>query len=385
MKTGILTLPLWNNYGGILQAYALKEALKKLGHTPVLIDYHHKKSNIFTALKENAKREIRINIKRGTPYYPSIKEKQFISKHTLKFIDKEFEGKTDRADDNVTLSAVTESFGAIIAGSDQIWRPNYAPNIFNFFLDFAQPRQTKLAYAASFGTDEFPFSKQQTEACKHLLQKFDDVSVREDSGVKLCKAHFNVEAEQLADPVFLLDAIDYQKFISEKTSQKSSGKLFSYVLDQTKEKKQLIREIAAHKNLGVFETMPKPFDKNFKKNKPAYRLPPVENWLKSFVEADFVVTDSFHGCAFSLIFNKPFIALGNKERGLARFTSLLRLFNLEDRLVTSKNEMNFILLEKTVNWDIINRIIIDQQQKSFGFLKRNLSYENRYFRNRCRL
>src|SRR5699024_10497178 len=135
--------------------------------------------------------------------------------NTLDFVENEFKAKTAWVDDSASLSAATTGFDALIVGSDQIWRPNYTPNIFHYFLNFAKSDQLKLAYAASFGTDEFLFSEEQTEICKALLQKFKAVSVREDSGVELCRRYFGCQAEHLVDPVFLLTKAHYRKLMSQ--------------------------------------------------------------------------------------------------------------------------------------------------------------------------
>ena len=99
---------------------------------------------------------------------------------------------------------------------------------------------------------------------------------------------------------------------------------------------------------------------------------PVEKWLRAFYDAEFVITDSFHACVFSLIFNKPFIVYGNKERGFARFESLLNLFGLEERLVCSPNDVKKTL-EKNIDWNRVNSIHKQMKEKSLSFLVKNLS------------
>ena len=97
-------------------------------------------------------------------------------------------------------------------------------------------------------------------------------------------------------------------------------------------------------------------------------FPPVEEWIKGFIDAEFVITDSFHGTVFSILFNKPFIAIANKRRGLARFESLLKLFGLSERLVLN---YSIIQLEKMISqeieWDNVNRILKDEQNKALNF------------------
>lgn len=102
-------------------------------------------------------------------------------------------------------------------------------------------------------------------------------------------------------------------------------------------------------------------------------MPKVEQWLKSFRDAEYVVTDSFHGTVFSIIFNKPFITIGNKSRGLARFTSLLSTFGLEHRLISSPNDIDSKLVSASIGWAPVNRIITKERQRSLNYLSRHLS------------
>ena len=111
--------------------------------------------------------------------------------------------------------------------------------------------------------------------------------------------------------------------------------------------------------------------KIFRNDPEKYKLPLVEQWLCSFRDANFIITDSFHGCVFSIIYNKPFIAIGNKSRGLSRFTSLLKLFGLEGRLVDCLSEVNEDVVNMNIDWRKINAILKDEQRRSRKFLKEN--------------
>ena len=113
--------------------------------------------------------------------------------------------------------------------------------------------------------------------------------------------------------------------------------------------------------------------KIFRNDPEKYKLPLVEQWLCSFRDANFIITDSFHGCVFSIIYNKPFIAIGNKSRGLSRFTSLLKLFGLEGRLVDCLSEVNEDVVNMNIDWRKVNAILKDEQRRSRKFLKENLN------------
>jgi len=96
-------------------------------------------------------------------------------------------------------------------------------------------------------------------------------------------------------------------------------------------------------------------------------FPPVEEWIRGFIDAEFVVTDSFHGTVFSILFNKPFVSIGNKGRGLSRFTSLLKMFKLENRLIFNSEYCNLDNLN-SIDWERTNSILRDKREKSLRFL-----------------
>ncbi|MDM8326135.1 polysaccharide pyruvyl transferase family protein [Bacteroides gallinaceum] len=338
MNIGIYTLPLHTNFGGILQAYALQTTLEQLGHEAIIIDRppypildKDRKSFIY------AKRFIKKYLFRQN--IEIFKEKKFyktypiISQNTQKFIDKYIH----RIIINNLRDLNPNSFDAIIVGSDQIWRAVYNSKIENSYLLFAKDWDIKrIAYAASFGTDKWEYSPQQTILCASLLQKFNAVSVRETSAIKLCKKYFNVQAVSVLDPTMLLDKNDYIQLINHAETKPSQGNLLNYILDETPEIKEFINKIAQQRGLTPFRINGKAEDKNA----PLIERiqPSVEQWLRGFYEAELIITDSFHACVFSIIFNKPFIVYGNKERGLARFESLLNLFSLQENLITDLSQ-----------------------------------------------
>lgn len=336
MRIGILTLPLHTNYGGILQAYALQTVLERMGHEVVVIDTPNVKyaPSLFTLSKRIIKRFLgyRVGVfseRKHNRTYP------IISQHTQPFIDKYIHRKVVHSPKELQES----EFDAIVVGSDQIWRPKYYGKIEDAYLAFAKGWKIKrVAYAASFGTDEWEYTLEQTKSCGELLKKFDAVSVREASGMGLCKEHFGVDAKHVLDPTMLLDKEDYIRLIEAAGTPKSKGTLLNYILDETPEKRALIEQIAKDKGLVPFRVNSRVEDYTAPL---AERIqPPVEEWLRGFYDAEFVVTDSFHACVFSILFGKPFVVVGNKERGMARFESLLKMSGLEDRLVSSIEDYN---------------------------------------------
>lgn len=370
MKIGILTLPLHTNYGGILQAYALQTVLERMGHEVVVLDrpFHRKGLSIKKKITYYPKRFIkryilfRKNVRILQEEYVE-RVQPIVEQNTKLFIDKYIHIRTVN---NINTISDKE-FDAIVVGSDQIWRPTPHHNIYDAYLEFALTWNIKkIAYAVSFGTDCWEYSEQETTKCNDLVKQFDGISVREESGIELCSKYLNVESELVLDPTLLLDKKDYMDLINNRRT-KESHFLLVYILDMTEEKQRLVDKISKEKNLIPLVVNSKVENLQAELNERIQ--PPVENWIQGFCDADFVITDSFHACAFSIIFNKQFLVYGNASRGLARFKSLLSIFNLSNRFITSTNDYKAM---PDINFDEVNRIMNKYREKSMSFLLKML-------------
>ncbi|MCK5603217.1 polysaccharide pyruvyl transferase family protein, partial [Candidatus Pacearchaeota archaeon] len=152
----------------------------------------------------------------------------------------------------------------------------------------------------------------------------------------------------------------------------SIGTLFAYLLDTNREKKILLEKVEKKLGLKVFNIKAKTINRQSRKNIDECIAPPVEDWLMAFRDAEFIITDSFHGCIFSIIFNKPFLAIGNEQRGLARFKSLLSISGLERRLISHIKDLTDEKIVESIDWNRVNSLIEKERQKSLNFLKTNL-------------
>lgn len=367
MKVGILTQPLHTNYGGLLQAYALQTVLKRLGHNITIINrcYPKAQSNLLSKVL----RAKNIIIGRDVACTDEGKI-LFVEANISRFISENYR-LTSPIFTTEELKAYQqqEKLDAIIVGSDQVWRPRYSPNIYNYFLDFAEDKITKrYSYAASFGVDKWEFSQQETELCSKLAKQFNKISVREASAVNLCKEHLGVEALHVLDPTLLLSQQDYISLLAGDT-QPSKGNLFTYILDAGAEKQSIINKISEAAGLKPFICMPKlKFTyQNAKKSLKDCQFPAVEQWIQSFIDAEMVITDSFHGTAFSIIFNKPFWVLANPRRGNTRMESLLETFGLKDRMISEEN-IGKKELKASIDWERVNTIKENLKEKSMDFL-----------------
>lgn len=377
MKIGILTLPLHTNYGGNLQAYALMTFLSRQGHDVILINRQKAKFKYSTShIKEYIIRIIRKYIlgKKYIYVFQELKAQQeypILSKYTQKFIDKYIQPQTETyyTSSDLQKSFSNYNFEAIIVGSDQVWRPRYTPNIYDYYLEFTKDTQLKrISYAASFGTNEWAYDKEQTARCLQLLENFDSISVRETDAVAFIKEKTGIKATHVLDPTMLLNAKDYRNLLAPDLTQKTD--LLVYILDEDKDKKSVIEDISSSLCLKVKRANVNINDFSIEISKRI--APSVESWLQGFYESEFIITDSFHACVFSILFNKPFIAYGNKNRGLSRFSSLLSMFGLEDRLITSKEEFKQINLKEKINWDRVNSKVETERDNAIKFLNNAL-------------
>lgn len=377
MKTAILTLtPIHTNYGNILQAYALQTVLQRLGHEPYVLE----KVPGFTLPLYRyplayAKRLVLKYLlgKKQTILFLEQKlrrEYKVIGQFTHPFVQKyihTYHGPW-------TAEAMTAAgFQAFVVGSDQVWRPIYFDryHIEQAYLSFTKGLSVKrLSYAASFGTDDWEYTPRQTEQCKALLQQFDGVSVRERGAVALCREHFGREALHVLDPTMLLTAADYRQLIAQSPEQLQPIEgLMTYILDSDFEKEAVAQRIAEHNGWSIFrgnsrcEDLTAPLTERIQ--------PPVEQWLQGFSQAQMILTDSFHACVFSILFHKPFVVIGNAARGLSRFHSLLSLFGLESRLVTSAAEAERVAAQP-ICWETVDSRLEEERIKSMAFLKQHL-------------
>lgn len=383
MKIGILTQPLINNYGGLIQNYALQQALIKLGHDPITIDQkeiNYSPFRLFLARSKTWLLHILFPFKYGKPKYRlSQSEEKYIRRNSILFIDK-YIRHTDKCagGEEFRNSCIKEGIEGFVVGSDQCWRPCYNMYLKDMFLDFAKDMNVKkrVSYAASFGTDDWEFNHEQTIECARLVKSFDKVTVREMSGVDLCKKHLGVDATHVLDPTMLLSKEDYICLIEDEGIKKSEGSLFNYILDPTKEKSAFIQKVCESLELKAFQVLPKCNEDHRTKKDVKNRIDdcvypsPIE-WLRAFMDAKMTIVDSFHGTVFSIIFNKPFWVIGNEERGMSRFHSLLSLFGLEDRLIT-ESQFNSLDFKKQINWDEVNYILSNKRKESINILKNSL-------------
>lgn len=363
MKIGILTQPLCSNYGGVLQNFALQTVLRQLGHDPVTLDIPTPEINgswIHLGLTFGKRCLLKLLGDKSFLYVDPIIDHQKDIELAFKikrFIDQHIQRIVFNPPFTSSICKYIQ-LNAYIVGSDQVWRPRYNRNLLNYFLDFAQDfHGKKVAYAASFGVDDWEMDPDTTNRVRTLAQKFDKVSVREASGVDLCRKYLNTNAIHVLDPTFLLTPEQYLALLRPSEQQTLAPYIGVYVLDMNSKKRKILTEISKRLKLPIVYIG--------QKNKKGF--PSIEEWLSDIYHAQFMVTDSFHGTVFSIIFNKQFVSIANSARGSARFSSLLNMFNLNNRLI-NEGEPSSGVIETTINYNKINNTLDGLRQSSLKFL-----------------
>lgn len=306
MKLAILTHPLGANYGGILQAFALSSYLKGQGHDVTVLN---RQSNL--PLAKRILKSVLVAL-----HHPRYNNPRY--KHLVSFVKKYINySKPLSTGGQMSGFVKGNSMDAVIVGSDQVWRTEFAMGYgYNYFLDFVPAGVRKLSYAASFGLSQWEYNNEQTQRIKQLLSEFKAISVREDEGVQLCKDNIGVTADHVLDPTMLLNASDYEPVTSERKVK--DDYVFVYWLGSAEEKQKAIEAASIECKRIV--------DISLRGSEP---LMSIEDWLSYIKYSDHVVTDSFHGCVFSILFGKQFTICANDSGGNGRLRSLFSMLGID--------------------------------------------------------
>lgn len=336
------------NYGSVITYYALYKAIEKLGYTPSLIDCNAERKAKTTNIARDFMARNSVAISESYP----LRE----------------------------LSKLNNHYDVFVVGSDQVWRSRTEKNIgYFFYLDFVDNSKTQLAYAPSYGVDNYKSDEKTINHIKSLLNRFDRISVREESGVKVHQDTFGGRPERVLDPVFLIDRADYDEIAVQSKIKNSNSYIASYILDPTEDKRELLLYASKKLNLplkNVLDPRKERFNENMKTLNLTGSLENVnvEDWVNHFKHASYVITDSHHGLAMAMIYNKQVIAYGNKQRGITRFESLLKIFKMEDRMVFSAQDViDKQLLSHDIDYEFVNRKLAEEKSRCLNWLAEGLN------------
>jgi polysaccharide pyruvyl transferase WcaK-like protein len=329
MKIALITYHYSSNNGATMQTYALCRYLKELGHDLQIID-------------------IRQDENWPVPFYVRV-AKVLIQERRIKlFMRNHFPPLTHRYK---TLEELQNDFpeaDCYIVGSDQTWNPAISKDLcLAYFLDFGKENIRRISYASSFGIKVWPRDEQRTERVKSCLERFYALSVREQEGADLCARTFGIKPRVVLDPCFLND--DYKELLGQV---KQKNQIVCYKLNKTFDfysNMPALKEQLQLPALLLNENYPQ---KGFK-----YVFNPgVEKWLRTLAGAKFVVTDSFHGAVFSIIFHRQFIVTLNHDSKDSRLMNLMRSMGLENYMLENLSDIKKDnRWQKEINWDEVEK------------------------------
>lgn len=362
-KVGILTFHCTDNPGSVLQAYALQQAIRTLGYECDILNY--KKLGwldpTVNAFSKSLSKKLHIPesvarfIALETIRHEYKKYEDFRSEHLKIVPEKPMVHPSE-------LMPFVQKYDKFIAGSDQIWNFRNPKVDETFFLRFADDTQ-KIAYAASFGTDEVDAAHREKAA--EWISHIPSISVREQKGKEIVKDLTGCDVPVVLDPSLLLTKEQWSD-IAKMPKRKD------YILVYVRERRSelfdnVVFDLSKKTGLSVIELTPYRSGKKIGKR---VICPGPQEWLGYFLNASYVVTNSFHGMAFSLNFNKQFYSvLLHTEPTNSRITGILEQFSLNDRIIT--NDTDFSEL-KPIDYDRVNASLAVKRETSLGFLKNAL-------------
>lgn len=323
------------NYGSVLTYYALGKAIENMGKSSVLIDRPEKERD---------------------PEGEDVISRNFLRTH----IDISPSVSWDNYD---SINDMCDNF---VIGSDQVWTYDAIKHMkYMFFLSFASEDKRKIAYSPSFGTNKFDVPANVRRDVENMLANFDAVSIREDAGKKLLHEQFGIDAQQNVDPVFLLPVEEYNKIGDESSLDTSKDYILAYILDPTPDKEEALKKLEAKYNMPVkivLDGRKGTFDRNLAKftiygEQDILKDVTVEDWVKLFRDSAYVYTDSHHGLAMAIIFNKQFVCYANHGRGYVRFTSLLGMLDMMPRLIENNGGLTEELMNTDIDFNYVNGLL----------------------------
>ena len=352
MKIALLTIWHVGNYGAELQAYATVKALKQLGHEVTIID-----------IRENE--HVHMSLKSRVA--SAVAGCTLASMRFRKFWRRYFPDKTRHYRRVEELIQNPPEADVYVAGSDQVWNTDItAEKKLIYFLNFGQENVRRVSYASSFGKGTWDESEEITQTVRALLGRFAHLSAREQSGVGLLKSVFGRDGVRVVDPTLLSE--DYSELTGKVKSQNT---LVYYPLVKYPQLEEFCRNLSSLMGL-------KPINANkciMLTRSIAWRRPSVEKWVKDIAEASFIVTPSFHGLAFSLIYRKQFIIInkGGAENRKARLTDLLSELGLLDRFFETFEEVWADRpWERRIDYDAVSEKLAKMRKESINYLMKAL-------------
>ncbi len=360
-KVGLITMHNVCNMGAVLQAYAIQHLIENKGVSCEIMNYVpnlRKGFHVYFPKEQGVSKTRRIlsnmkwlpnRILWQKPY------KEFVSKHLNVSSHKFYSNR---------ISYEYEySYDCMVTGSDQVWNPSSTDGFDPFyFLDFYKGK--KVSYAASISTEKV--TEQEKKWLKEKLEKFTAISVREKTGVDLLINIISTPIEQTLDPTMLLERNEWRNLSKESTIKIKEKYLLIYILGSVPILEKKAVEIAKQLNLKTVK-----FGWDLINNKEidySYNFKTPQDFIKLFEHASYVVTNSFHGLAYSINFNIDFTVLPSSP-GNPRYISILNMFKLTNRLYDEKKGL---VDYSKIDYEFVNNILENERKKSLDFIEKNI-------------
>lgn len=361
-KIGLLTFHRAVNYGAILQAFSLNRYLTKNGCKVTLLDYYPKNDeesySIFRSWFHPKGLLYNLLV---LPYFKRLREKKnkfsaFLTNHFA--MSERFETAND-------MQVVGDTFDCLITGSDQVFNPISKENIKAYYLTFSD-KPKRVAYAPSFGLSSFdaPLQSKLTP----LLQKFSALSCRETKGAEFIAECTGKDCPVVIDPVYLTSAEEWAVIADTKIEDKSY--IFVYDLNGRERLLQMAYELKKKTGMPIICLTTKKYCIGYDVDKLVVEAGP-KDFLKLIAEARYVLTDSFHGLSFSIIFRKPFLSTIAVAKSSERITNILSIIDEIDRIVPAEqiNTFDYSIIDRPMNYQKeLEAVVIN----SCNFLKTNV-------------
>lgn len=365
MRTGVITFHNAHNYGATLQTWALQKILKKMGTAPCVIHYHPESidrlylpprlKTFSDKWKYLTKRTVRVRVRKLRKKYE--KYTAFLAQNLQLFGDYH------------TYEELKENppgMDCYITGSDQVWNTDHT-NGFDpaYLLDFAEPGCRKLSYAASIGREAFP--PQYRESFNRSISTFDAVSVREQSAVQAATDAFGREVSVVLDPTLLLNREEYDEI--KVPTERKERYILVYMMENNKNMIRLANNISVATGLPVIQRKP---SRLFRNELDSFFTHTPGEFLGEMEKAEYVITNSFHGTVFSIIYNRPFISMLHSETG-SRTIDLLKSLGLESHILEDAKDFKDMGQFTIESPDALRLRIDSLRLKSLEFLKNALA------------
>lgn len=375
-KVGMLSFHDSLSYGATLQCFALQKAIKKMGYEAEFIDFQRKKTAEFKANSNNANNSsIKTKVK-NTLVKASNVFQNIMQGNNNKLVDEKFKTfkKENIAIGNKEFTSIEDvcnynfDYDTFVTGSDQIWNPN-SSFLKIYGLEFVPDEKNTISYAASMGMGTIPENKK--EIMYNSVHKIRHISCREKEGSESLSKLLKRNVETVIDPTFLLTKNEWEEYLSDK--KLPSKYVLCFFLGSLDFPRKVAEKIAKENGCELIVIPGSPKD-IFSKGTKVKGCGPKE-FLSLFKNAEFICTDSFHGTAFSINFNKPFYAFckrdfKEKTSTITRLINLLDILGLSDRMIYSEDLEDYSL--KPIDYEVANEKLKIERDRSLEFLKESL-------------